>query len=627
MLLDGSGGHARIPDRDDAFDFTGSDEYTIEAWIKYSGEDTVTLIAKGGPERFPFRLSNRATAGKPGGLEFMIKDGNDSTHSWSDQIDLNDDTWHHVACVRTASKITIYVDSVPGGFMSHSGGTYTNDDDLLLGGGYLADSWFGGQIDEVRIWSVARDSTEIVATVRQQLEGNEDSLVAYWPLDEGSGTAIIDLTDGEHYGVVEGGVYWTANTAPLNTNVFTDREGNYVVDNIRYGDGTAFEVRPHEGTRQFSPAFKMITLENDHPVENQVNFIDISQYTVSGLVWLGDSSVFPCHASNVEIQVDGQMRATTDKNGKFSMALGPGQYTISPYQEGHDFKPAACTLTVQGDTTVPSFTDTTTRTLTLNVGGGCGGSVGDVAIEISSENWCFSTTCTTSTDTTFLLPSQKYVLSATVVENTIPPELDSMKFEIKRFFENLGRREIDLTDSDGAMDFVYRAELKVAINWLTNPTSTCEPLTYNGNALVDSVPVYDQLTVIELEIEVNEDYGEQGVCPLDSGTVVIYDEIFDLEDSVITLEVRDGVANYITYASTPSLIVGRMDSNGDDRSFQKAFKATAFVEGRPPKTATAWVLVTGHVAPPRNRSRGARGGGLHYRHYRGSSLRPARSAR
>jgi hypothetical protein len=45
------------------------------------------------------------------------------------------------------------------------------------------------------------------------------------------------------------------------------------------------------------------------------------------------------------------------------------------------------------------------------------------------------------------------------------------------------------------------------------------------------------------------------------------------------------------------LIAGRVDPAGNDRSFQKAFRARAVVEGRAQITAMEWVLVTGRLAP------------------------------
>ena len=98
-------------------------------------------------------------------------------------------------------------------------------------------------------------------------------------------------------------------------------------------------------------------------------------------------------------------------------------------------------------------------------------------------------------------------------------------------------------------------------------------------------------------IQVYEDYGAGGLCPLDSGTVVIYDELFDALNDPVELEVRDGLAEYPTIAIAPSLIVGRTDDLGMDRSFQRSITAVVNVDGRDPVAATEWALVTGHLAP------------------------------
>ena len=48
--------------------------------------------------------------------------------------------------------------------------------------------YFDGIVDEVRAWSIARTATQIQATMRTRLVGNEPSLVGYWRLTEGAST-------------------------------------------------------------------------------------------------------------------------------------------------------------------------------------------------------------------------------------------------------------------------------------------------------------------------------------------------------------------------------------------------------------------------------------------------------
>ncbi len=604
LLLDGAGGYVSVPDEDAAFNFDTDTSFTVEAWVKYlgdggSGAGDGTVVAKTGPggtgQRYPFLLSNMRGTGDPGRLSLAMSDGTTTVSVTSDSTGFNDNTWHHVACVHDAvqDEIRIYVDGDLQGTTAYSPlGDITNTDSLSLGVGAEVGTWFGGQIDEVRIWSVARDSSDIRSSMEDQLTGEEDGLVAYWSLDEGSSGIITDLASGAHYGLFEGGVYWTENSAPLDIYAVTGGAGSYVLPGIRYGSQTTFKVRPFEGERQFEPAFKLITLSTEHPVENQVNFADISSYTVSGVI---EYEGVGCAAEGVQILVDSEPAGVTDKNGKFAVPVDIGEHSVRPSLEGHTFEPDSITLLVEEDVSGLAFADMTKRRLSGYVGGGCGRSIGDVTISIRSENNCLLESFTADSAYSALLPPQKYLVTATVVESSIPEGL--IKSDVVKFFQNLGERQVQMDTTDAVLDMLYRAPLRVAIKGFEPYTEQCPgALTFEGRTLPDSLPVVPQGTVVDVIIEVNEDYGSGGLCPLDSGRVTIYDEVFDQEGHPVELEVIDGEAVYITFACTPSLVVGRVDSQGNDRTFQKAVRAVVEVEGRAPVTGTEWVLVTGHVA-------------------------------
>jgi len=44
--------------------------------------------------------------------------------------------------------------------------------------------WFNGQIDEFRVWNVARTQTQIQSNLHKTLVGNEANLVAYYNFDQ-----------------------------------------------------------------------------------------------------------------------------------------------------------------------------------------------------------------------------------------------------------------------------------------------------------------------------------------------------------------------------------------------------------------------------------------------------------
>lgn len=75
---------------------------------------------------------------------------------------------------------------------------------------------FHGSIDEARVWNRSRSAHDIRAYMGHRLVGDEASLVGYWRLDEGSGTAIYDQSNNGHHGTIVGDdVAWVASDAPL----------------------------------------------------------------------------------------------------------------------------------------------------------------------------------------------------------------------------------------------------------------------------------------------------------------------------------------------------------------------------------------------------------------------------
>ena len=67
---------------------------------------------------------------------------------------------------------------------------------------------FHGQIDEVRLWRVARSQTQIEADMNKEVDPNTQSLGGYWKFNEGQGTTIHDATVNHNDGVLKNNVGW-----------------------------------------------------------------------------------------------------------------------------------------------------------------------------------------------------------------------------------------------------------------------------------------------------------------------------------------------------------------------------------------------------------------------------------
>lgn len=71
-------------------------------------------------------------------------------------------------------------------------------------GKYNGGANFVGDLEDVRIWSMARTSAQIVTNINKRLLGNEAGLVAYWRFDEKEGNIILDKTVYANHGTMTG---------------------------------------------------------------------------------------------------------------------------------------------------------------------------------------------------------------------------------------------------------------------------------------------------------------------------------------------------------------------------------------------------------------------------------------
>lgn len=97
---------------------------------------------------------------------------------------------------------------------------------------------FGGTIDEVRVWNVARSQSEIQDNRFDPLTGTEEGLVAYWPFSEGSGSTTADQAGNGHEGTLNGPA-WTEVELPQGTRpLFTSTP----VTNVTEGETYQYDV-------------------------------------------------------------------------------------------------------------------------------------------------------------------------------------------------------------------------------------------------------------------------------------------------------------------------------------------------------------------------------------------------
>jgi len=263
----------------------GTGDFTLEAWVKTTDKSADTWARKVIGKGTDYGIFIDPTCGKVRGYI-----NNVSTLLSTTSID--DGVWHHVALKRYWSgavrTIKLYIDGVAE--TTDANPVYdvnlNGSDPLLIGamqiGGSRTSHWHGS-LDEVRIWNVARSSAEISASYNKLISPSTANLVAYWQMDEGTGSTAFDACSSDFDGTIHGATWATyANGWDSDADGVTDLNDDYPLDATRAfnnyfpasGTGTlAFEdLWPSMGDYDFNDLilgyrFKTVTNASNNVVE------------------------------------------------------------------------------------------------------------------------------------------------------------------------------------------------------------------------------------------------------------------------------------------------------------------------------------------------------------------------
>ncbi len=153
----------------------------------------------------------------------------------------------------------------------------TNLTDQTLPLTALSQSEQFGKVAEVRIWGMALSDEEIEANSRTLISGNESGLLAYYPLNEATGTNIRDNSGNGQHGTLTNPIWW-ACAAPMG-QPSSDTPNNQVMKfdgvndhitlpamNINYSQGLSVEVWVRYNS--FKNWSRIIDFANGAPADN-----------------------------------------------------------------------------------------------------------------------------------------------------------------------------------------------------------------------------------------------------------------------------------------------------------------------------------------------------------------------
>ena len=198
--LDGSGSYVELP----THIFDNLSNATVEAWVNWDlpakGDDRDRMFFCVGAEKFSMFVGSH---GGTSHLKFIIYDARQRRHgAWGDRDAPNmieRGRWYHVAAVSGTDGMKLYFngalvwdDSYPGSFAQMQ----KSEQNYLGNSTWAEDTFFRGQMTEVRVWNVTRTQAQIRENMFTNLTGAEANLVGLWNFNDG--TAKDSSTNGRN---------------------------------------------------------------------------------------------------------------------------------------------------------------------------------------------------------------------------------------------------------------------------------------------------------------------------------------------------------------------------------------------------------------------------------------------
>lgn len=213
LAFDGADRHV---DCGDAPVFNQTNQLTIEAWVKPDGRAGINgIVSKrptgAGSDGYALYLNSYNTS--DGRIVFETKDQTLKTPTNAVAVG----EWQHVAVAVSGSEGTIYLNGRP---LVTSGAVNLTPDaasSLYIGRFDTAAYAFQGLIDDVRLWNTARSVSNIANYFSHELHQpqDENNLIAYYPMNEGTGNTVEDMSGFFNDGTIPSTPVWTNAAAPI----------------------------------------------------------------------------------------------------------------------------------------------------------------------------------------------------------------------------------------------------------------------------------------------------------------------------------------------------------------------------------------------------------------------------
>jgi hypothetical protein len=211
---------------------------TIEAWISVSnnvsGEDCRTILGKNYLQAWWIGICN--VGGQPT-LRSYLKGGASARNGGT----ITRNVWTHIAVVFDGDRRKHYINGELALDVAETGPLTTSISPMRIGSDVSWQFTPAGNIDEVRLWNVARTLAQIRASLNVAITSPQPGLVSLWRLDGN----LLDSIGG-HNGVI-GGAGVSAQTFPVAPNCGATTATTLCLQN-RFSIRTFWRTNPVPGS-------------------------------------------------------------------------------------------------------------------------------------------------------------------------------------------------------------------------------------------------------------------------------------------------------------------------------------------------------------------------------------------
>lgn len=210
IAMNGSNTRLSVPVAPDLKLVKGS--YTIEAWVTAQPDNYFQTIV----EKRAFPVNGDYWIGLDRTGVWRMTVGNYDADLYATEPVVAGRKYHVAGTFdRESGEAKLYVDGVlvASGLVQRTTAMVSTDEPLYIGASKtqtVTDENLNGKLDEVRIWSVARTQSQIMAAMKTKLSPQQ-GLVAYWNFDQGAVDVVADQSGNGHHANVDVAPQWVAS--------------------------------------------------------------------------------------------------------------------------------------------------------------------------------------------------------------------------------------------------------------------------------------------------------------------------------------------------------------------------------------------------------------------------------